>query len=552
MVAVLISNSLPGFALKKLTKSINQPAVLQFEYYGSVYTPGGATPMAIGTEVEYTDSDLGYAFKGKVNSLGYNFGVGEGHQLRAVDDYFNLNKNFANLFTSPNSAPINKPTYRVGFTVKKAYSRVAPHLPLFRDTPKDAITRLLTQLGIAFDTVSLNAVTGINTEIDEPNIKKGATYDDWLSELLSLTDSGFAYLDYVDVGHTPTIFFGNYGSAATFAVGVSDFGTPAIIIPNGTPLMLNGNLNLRRSSKRAATYTLEGAGKFKRTTGRDNVENPAGQSVLAANIAVYYHAGWPNDREIRIKTPWPLVTKRMIDPATGVAEDYSLVYFNFTYSIVPPSFTFVLHTDDMELNDDYIALKDNWSVQVGWLSDNFLGIGAGSPTFGYCHIWCTNLVEPLIITQTAAPTELDGQITEMIDKFYYYEDFTGAFVVSSIPEMQAYFDKRFVQVTAANDRDGSLICHISGLNTSIKLGAVISGPAPFTDMIVNQITYDLEKRNTDLIISPQPLNEIVEEAKFELRRRRELNSNNIIFYRPPDPPDISDAFNGVHHVESGA
>lgn len=480
-------STLAGCTVRSVTVEPNAPAVLEAEHAVRVDSPAVLTA---GTEVQYTDPDLGLIFTGKIAERPKAYRGGEGVTYRAADAYRLLVKHPATVTAGPS---------RTG-QVKIAEGTAIT----------DALTTILAgAAGFFPGGVAIDGVTGDLPAID----KGGQAMDTWLDDLLKYTEGGIAYCE--PNGGSPRLRVTDYYSSPGVTLRVGEYN---VINPvTGELLLVEGETGQSANNK-YKKLTLEGAGRFHRHRGRymQVTYPPLPGQPLDPNdpYSAFFKAQLPAGESA--------VLSRFI--SNGVCADIcyliarvgGILVFKFPDPIV-------VHNNGQPffvLPMGGIAVGDRWPAVEVW-----------------AHY--TAYLGPVNASVEGTDPALDGEAWEIHNEHFIYTDDEPANNVDHTAALQSLATRRYKRQGWTVDKTGTLAVHIKGLNANLKIGSPVSN---FDNMRVRRMRYDLVQRDIVLELSDVPLREAVEWAKTRAKLRTQAGTGN--WWQNRDNDDRMNCFAG--------
>lgn len=538
-------NSIPTVQVLKTTIGINEAHVLDFVNYVKSPVGSGTPAFWPGDTVEwYPDfvSGDGLEFFGTVISVKVEYTKrGEKQTYRAASGYRELLAYAATL----NTGILD--TYKLGANTKSGTT--APAGPdIFTHDVREAMELLMTDSPFAFDYATLAfAVGAMIGEIS----KAGATFDDWISELLSWSDQGFCYEYYNSGVGVPVFRFGqfkDYTNTMTFQIG--DFG--ARVVPGGDPIVKSMTVDRKLQQPKIRKLVLEGAGIFRRYNAYTMGVVPAYQTVHPdRDPAIWRRARFPI-------AAFPFVTNRYIDGAGNIQDDVSMVMTIQDWPYAGGSSTitwnktggYVINAPGISgnlyayTNDNYIELDWPWAFLLG------------KTLYGSIANF-TAMTAPLTVEYDVGSSIVGGTKCEVYEDYFKFIDSSGSTLVDGTAALYDLLDQRVREVCGdyLGNLEAEVVLHLEDDPINVfNLGGVatnneLSGGA------LRQIVYDWQKREVNLSFSSERLGKKSEEIKADLRIKREARTDNFGYYQIYKPEftseNLAGAFSGIKHIETG-
>lgn len=479
--------TLAGCTVRSVTVEPNAPRVLEAEH--AVKVDSGAV-LPVGTEVQYTDPDLGLVFIGKIAERPKSYRGGEGVIYRAADAYRLLVKN---------PATIAAGAHRTGKIKIEEGTAIT-----------DALATILTGAAGYFPGgVSVSGVSGDLPALD----KGGQSYDTWIDDLLKYTEGGIAYLD-PNAG-SPRLQIADFYSSPGVTLRVGEYN---VINPVTGELLLTEGETGQSANQKFAKLTLEGAGRFHRYRGRYmRVTYPPlpGEPLdpddpYAGMFKVYLPEGEKG------------VLSRFIsggkcsDILYLIARVGQILVYKFPNPIV-------VHNNG---NPFFVLPIGGIAVSGAW---------------PMVEVWAhyTAYLGPMNASAQGTDPALDGEGWEIHDEYFSYSDDASANNVDHSAALQSLATRRYKRQGWSVDKTGNLGVHIKGLNANLKLGSPVSN---FDNMRVRRMRYDLVKRDIVLELSDVPLREPLEAAKTKAKIRTQ--AGNLDWWQNKEQDDRENCFAG--------
>lgn len=452
--------------------SANGAAVLQVSHAVPADSP---LILAEGSEVLYTDPEIGLQFRGKVTTIEPNFGSGEGVKYICADAYRTLVKT-PGYITGQNGKQSAKVKFNAGSKMKTVLNALLDELPLTTLFPGG---------------VDLTALS----DPDIPVTDKGGQYlDSWIDDLLENTEGGFALVEY-DAAGDAVLKFDDFYAQPAVELTIGDF---SVVQPGAVrPLMeqANAGKTLDRKFKKTAA---EGCGDFVRRT--DVYIAGVGTPLLDAFNSIRYKFTFPEKR----------VTGRFLD-SDGKCRDIFIMKFEmglssgqtFTYFFIHPA-NFLAEETDGQM----FAAVD---VRRGGLTS------ATEITTVQAWFTYTAYLGPLRAEKVSSDPALDNE-GDFWEDHPEFVKFSGDTNVDDTPKLQAIADNLHKRFSELPDLSGSIRIHVQGINPDLKIGSVISN-AEFSGARVHHLDVDYVERSMILDVSTLPIRETFELFKRQLQQR---------------------------------
>jgi len=445
-----------------MTWAPNQARTLQALH--SVKVDDG-TILSEGTEVSYTDTDLGYCFLGKIVEVKKNYEAGEGVTYVCADAYRTFAKQPAKI-----ACPAGT-TYKLHFNEGTLFS--------------DVLTKVLSSVtGVIPGGVTNSLAATAMPLLD----KAGQSVDAWISDMLSSTAGGVAYinpnagspkLDIIDFYASPTVDL-NIGSYTPI--------TPA----SGNPMLLERGSFGKSLNRKYKKITIEGSGMYRRYQNK---------YLNAQVVEVNPTAGvW----QIRWYISDKYLMKRYIqDDGTcanaikgkimiGEEPDGRMVDFN-------------------DMSYGYDDVEKRWFF---WAIISLVGPYIGPlPVPPHIRGWFDYTVYEgsFLYTKTSPSATLDneGEIVEFHPEFFRY--ISDTLTIDHTALVTTLVDALYEKWSGDPDQSGSITVHVKGVNANLIIGSAISN---FSGMRVRQIGYDFVARSMQLEVSNLPVRENIDTLKM--------------------------------------
>lgn len=480
--------TLAGCTVRSVTVEPNAPRVLEAEHAVRIDSPD---VLSVGTEVQYTDPDLGLIFVGKIVERPKAYRGGEGVTYRAADNYRLLVKR---------PATVTAGAYRTGKVKIEEGTAIA-----------DALTTILSgAAGVFPGGVSVDGVSGNLPALD----KGGQAIDTWLDDLLKYTEGGIAYCE-PNAG-SPLLRITDYYSSPGVTLRAGEYN---VINPvNGELLLVEGETGESANNK-YQRLTLEGAGRFHRHRGRYmRVTYPPlpGEPLDPDDPYEGFFRAYLPAGEAAVLGRF-INNGKCADLVSAVVRVGGVLVYVFEN---PP----VIYPDEGQpfflLPLGGIIAEDRWPTVEVW-----------------AHY--TAYLGPMNASAEGTDPALDGESWEIHDEYFTYTDDEPANNVDHLPALQDLATRRYKRQGWTVDKTGRLSVHIKGLNANLQIGSPVSN---FDNMRVRRMSYDLVKRDIVLELSDVPLRDVVEAAKTRAKIRTLAGTKN--WWQNKDTDDRENCFAG--------
>jgi len=469
--------------VRRLTRGFNQTSVLEAEHAIKKDSPSA---LVIGTEVTFTDNDLGFVFRGRIVDIKEQWSDGEGILYLCADEYRKLVKT---------PATIN------GSTVIK-----------FSDdtTTRDMLTAILGEM--PSDIFPGGYALGDLPDITVGQVNKGGqSIDNWINEALRSTDDGVCWVTYVNVGGVmqPKLMFGRLSTIGTvdFQEGNYTQIDPAV---SASPLIVDGSLGETLDDK-YERVRIEGCGEWERF----NLRYINHSSITQPDPET------PEKYVFRYDIPESFAMARYLDADGHCREDvWARIQFGNTQGVLAIG-TVVIDIHNLPILFDPVIKQYYFEIIV--IRTGVFSVYPPPPPVIYCYFTYTGMVSPLLGDMVTTDSRLSGEgiyIEQHPELFKFTDSGESGFSVdhtSIIWEMLSALHERYCD---GPDRSGTLTAHVKGLDPEVVLGALIVDPSDLDGTSIRGITYDFIVRNMILECSNIPLRPEV----FNAQRRQELHS----------------------------
>jgi hypothetical protein len=477
--------SVAGLTVLGMTWAPNQARTLRAFHATTV---DSSTFLPEGTQVNYTDPDLGLCFVGKITDYKKAYRNGEGVEYQCVDAYRTLTKTPA-MIDVTGGFKDTRLSFVTGTSIR------------------DIITKLFA--GSNLGTYLPGGLNFAITDADTPAVDKGGQgFDTWLNDLLECTPGGIAWVN-PNAG-SPRLDITDYTLAPSVTLQV---GTFAIIHPVTGELILEGGDIGKSLNRKYEKVMVQGCGYFKRY----ELQWLEGALVEADETNYRY-----TFRFYVPGTPGKRLLCRSID-ADGVCRDGCLMRMQI--GVDPDTILFGPTVWDFE-NPVFQTEPETGRLFLGVIVQRAGFILEGGPP--PVSVWASFTLEegPMISTVTSADPKLSGEgaFVEQHEEFIKYEGPNGNIDQSAL--LSSVANALAARYCDAADLTGNLGIHIEGLNASLTLGSPVTN---FSNARVQAIDYDFVKRSMNISISTVPLREKIKSAKQEFKDAT-LESGN--WYQP--------------------
>jgi hypothetical protein len=430
-----------------------------------------------GTQVTYTDPDLGLCFVGKITDYKKAYRNGEGVEYQCADGYRTLTKTPAAILV--NGVKETRLSFVTGTSIQ------------------DIITKIFNGSGVA-TYLTGGLYFGI-TDADTPAVDKGGqSVDTWLQDLLDCTPGGIAWVN-PNSGY-PQLDITDFTTAPSVTLQV---GTFSIINPvSGNPILEGGDIG-KSLNRKYQKVMVQGCGWYK----RHELEWLPGELFSSNETAGEYEY-----RFYIPGTPGKRIVCRYIDDdgncqdgckvrvALGFDPD-DIVISRTVFDFDNPSFK----TDDQ--GRLYYTVIVRVVTYFGAVAD------AGPPAV---QVWVTYTSEegPFVkeITSTDPKLAGEGSFIEQHDEFVKYEGPNGTIDQTAL--LEAVANALAARYCDAADLTGTLGVHLDALYPEIQLGSPVTN---FSNARVQTVEYDFMRRSMNLAISTVPLRENIKKAKQDTK-----------------------------------
>ncbi len=472
---VVALESLKGATVVSKTVRINQSQNLTVNHDVPIDDP---TALAIGTEVIFTDTELGLQFTGKIINIRERFSDGEGIAYECADTYRTLVKTPA-VLTGDNAVETAAIKFVEGTLVKDALNAILAELP----------TGTLFPGGVDLTGIPNDALPLID--------KTGQSVDTWIDDLLNATDGGVATIDHTAIGGPKLVFFDFYTQPdLDLLIGNFDVVTPVV---DDTPVLKTGEAGHSLNNK-FESIAVEGCGEFTR-----RVDVALNAQLLEFN---------PVTKIFRYKFVFPQkkVTGRFID-VDGNCRDLILAKLRFGFDQT---------ATDLNLRFDYPNIPidiDDTGQMFAFVDIKIGGVfGGGGPPpivldgrFTY-----TSYDGPFLRRKVSIDAALDneGEKYEHHKEFFKYDGTAalGAVVVDQSAQLDAIADALFKRFSEDRDLTGGAGIHVKGLDPDVQLGSKITN-GEFQDARIQGITFQYVNRTMQLELSTVPIRDTIARIK---------------------------------------
>jgi len=454
-----------------LQRGLNQAAVLTAREERKVDDPA---VLAVGTEVQYTDPDLGLVFFGRIVAIRKSFSDGEGVTYECADPYRTLAKQPALLGNST----------RIRIFEGRDSDLLAANI--LNGLPSGTLPG-------GFDTTALSGYAMTKQD------KAGQSVDTWLDAIMKLTGDIVAWVE-PNAG-SPKLWFREYESQPDLTLQIGDY---EVVQPvkDGDPLLVDAQLG-QALDKKYRGVRVEGCGTWERF-----VDKFIEGTLISGDASTMTY-------EYRFILPEEFATGRyMLDAET--CQEYTEAKFLIGYSGANPisyhipglpisyddatgEYFFPLLLRRMGIFFDYpppVPIVSGYFTYTGWTGPSAIEVVSSDPNLAG---------EGLFVMQR----------NDMV--VYVSADYSR----NDAPKMTALAAELYDRHSGAADAFGSAAVHIKGLNPDVVLGARLTN-AQFNSARIRSIRYDFTGRNMDLECSDLPVREAVENAK----KRSQLNTED--------------------------
>lgn len=467
--------SVDNLTVRSLTRGFNQAAVLVAEHAIKI---DDAAALEIGTEVTYTDDDLGFVFRGRIVDRKELWQNAEGVQYSCADVFRTLSKTPATISSS------SKIRIKPASTIHSAMSAILDELPA----------------GLLPGGYDLTDLPDFTTKI-EIN-KGGQSVGTWINEILKLTSDGVAWIEYVDVSgeQQPKLILASRATIGTLDLLKGNYGK---IDPQSgaLPLIESGNIG-ETLDRKYGGVRIEGCGAFERF---DLKWIPASTPVQDTEF--------PNHYTFDFEVPEEWATGRYINADGNCKEDIWA-----RLQIGQGDDALVVDAHNLQVNKDEDTGKFFFRVKIV-LQGVF---STWPPPVPILQGWFTytGYTGPLVADFPASDPRLSGE-GYYIEQHPEFFSFSGSGIsVGGLSVINAFADELFSRYCLSPDTTGSVVVHIKGLDPDVVLGAKITDPSELDGSFVQGISYEFVRRSMSLQCSEQPVRSEV----FNAQRRTELAS----------------------------
>lgn len=468
--------SVAGLTVESIQWAPNQARIL--EAFHAVKVDSVAA-LAEGTQVTYTDADLGLCFVGKITDVKEAWRNGEGIRYTCADAYRTMVKTPASILV--NGLKETRLHFVSGTSVQTILNAIFNGSGLSTYLPG----------GLNF------AITDVTT----PDVDKGGQgIDTWLKDLLENSTGGIAWVS--PNGGSPRLEIVDFNGAPSVTLRIGSYD---IINPASGELLLEGGEKGKSLNRKYERVQVQGCGYFKRY----ELEWLQGELVASdpANGRFEYKFWVPDSAYKRVLC-------RYIDSEGTCLEDCYIrirVGLNADELPISPN-VFDLHNPtwlvDPDTGRSYISLI----YQIRGL---FQLPGGAWPT-PKINMWGTYTLEegPMLAEVVSSDPKLagEGAYIEQHEEFVKYEGPGGNIDQSAL--LTAIANALAARYCDAADVTGSVGVHIKGLNSSLTLGSRITN---FGNAQVQTIQYDIVSRTMNISVSTVPIRDAIKSNRQEVK-----------------------------------
>jgi hypothetical protein len=454
-----------------LVRGLNQAAVLTAQDERRVDDAG---ILAAGTEVQYTDPDLGLVFFGRIVSVEKAYNGGEGARYNCADAYRTLAKQPALISNSS----------RILIQEGKAVSSVLT--PILNGLPSGTLPG-------GYDVSIFGATTAVKQD------KAGQTVDTWLDSMMKLTGDIVAWIE--PNGGSPKLWFKAYESQPDLTLEVGSYN---VINPTsgGNPLLVGAELG-QSLDRKYRGVRIEGCGHWQRFNDKFLPATLIGGDEPSAT---YEYKFW---------IPEEHATGRYLQDEKTC---YELTDARFVIGISGGD-PITMQVAGMPISRDETTGQYFFHLQIVhtglfWVYPPPVPIVAGYFTY-------TAWVGPSAIELVSSDPQLAGEGLFVMQRNDMVKFTSVAYSKDDTAKMTALAYELYDRHSGTADSMGSAVVHIKGLNANVVLGARLTN-AQFNSARVRSIRYDFVERNMDFECSDLPVREAVENAK----RRSQLSTED--------------------------
>jgi hypothetical protein len=467
-------DTMAGVTVEQFMWAPNQARVLTA--FHAVKADSGSA-LAEGTQVTYTDPDLGACFVGKITDVKAAYRSGEGVRYTCSDAYRTLTKTPAAIITN------GLKETRLAFTAGTSIQAI--------------ITAIFNGSGVA--SVLPGGLNFAITDADTPAVDKGGQgFDTWLNDLLENTPGGIAWVN--PNGGSPRLDITDFTAASSVTLTIGSYN---IINPISGELLMEGADIGKSLNRKYEKVLVQGCGYFKRYELQYMVATLYASDPLTG---MYFYRWYIPD------TPRRRILGRYID-ADGKCVDNMLVRFKF--GIGPDDIALgpmVFDWENPVIQVDEFG-RSFFAMQMQCI--NYFGIDPDW-TPPMVSAWLTYTAEegPMVAEYTSSDPKLagEGAYIEQHNEFIKYESSLGTIDQSAL--LTALANALALRYCDAADTTGSVGIHIKGINANLKLGSPITN---FSNARAQTISYDLVRRTMNVSISTIPLRNAMKTVKQGLK-----------------------------------
>jgi len=493
--------SVSKLTIRRLTRGFNQASILEAEHALKKDDPAA---LQVGTEVTYTDDDLGFVFRGRVVDIREQWSDGEGIIYLCADRYRRLVKTPATINGSS----------KIRFSENT--------------TAHTVLTTLLDEL--PSDMLPGGYALGTLPDIPLPKMDKGGqSIDNWINEVLRHTEDGVCWIEYVDVSGElqPKLMFASMATIGTVDLQEGNYNQ---IDPteNDSPLIVEGALGESLEDK-YGEVRIEGCGNYERR-----------HLLFIPQESVTQDPDQSNKYIFKYIIPDDFAVSRYLDENCNCKEDaWVRVQLGVTADLVIGQTVFDMHNIPIY----YDEANAHYYFEITIIRTGIFSVSPPPAPVILCWFTYTALENTFTISLSTGDSRLvdEGTYIEQHPELYRYYD-SGAsgcsidFTAAAYEMLSALYDRYCV----GPDRIGDLTAHIKGLDPDMELGAEINDPSDLNGTTIRGITYDFITRNMILETSNRPLQSEV----FNAQRRQEIASELGGNWYLPKPEEDQSCFCG--------
>ncbi len=496
-------NSLSNCTVQSMTLEPNRAVTLVARHDVKV---DDVAALTIGTEVTFTDTDLGKVFDGKIVKVEKLYEDGEGIQYRCAGPFRTVSKTTAKV--ESDGTPTTALRVEAGTPIGDAVDMVLSTLP-----------------GTVFPGgINKSGLSGENLPLIDKGGQKMLT---WLDDILDKTDD---VIMFEDLTGSPTLKFIAFDSQPSVTL---DVGTYNVVNTSPGDLLLEGGRFGGSINEKVEAVYVEGGGEWQRVY----EEFMQAELGFQDDSIGFYQYRWYLPEDERITCKYITDTDECADLCMmririGGESDSAL---------------------QLEIENPPLGIDETDGRRFWYYHFKYHGASIGGqfqPPQVEAWFTYTKYVGPLISEKVSTDPALagEGDVVEHHHSMFKYTSPDEGVTVDFTPQLDAIRDALFERYSNDADWQGNIRVHVNGLNSNLGLGSSITN---FSGARVHSLQYDFVARAMRLNLSNSPIRDDLRRVKQQIKDGT-LEGNNWYTARGA-PTGVAGCFDDIemHFDTSG-